>query len=97
MQDEKQKYIDEMKGQLERLQGRLNDIEAQAAKAGESMKEQYAEHVSALEAKMNEARGQLDELQSAGEDQWSSAKEKVQKAWDDVNNAFTDATASLSK
>jgi len=96
MDAEKQKYIDELQKQLERFEGRLNDIEAQANTAGEEMKKEYAAQAKVLEEKMRDARTALKELRESGEQSWSTTKEKVERTWDDLNNAFSDVAAALT-
>ena len=97
MEAQKQKYIDDMQAQLQRLQGRLNEIEAGIAKAGERVQDEYNQHARVLETKMNAARTKLEQLRESGADEWSNHKKQTEQAWDDLNNAFSVATTALSK
>lgn len=96
MDAEKQKYIDDLQKQLKRFEGRLNDIEAQANKAGEQMRQEYTDQAEVLEDKLNDARSLLNQLRESSDSAWSDTKDKVEQTWDDLNNAFADVAAALT-
>jgi len=73
----------------------LDKLKSRANKAKADVKTEIDREVSALRAKLNEARKKLEELKTAGGAASTEMKKGVENAWAELKRAFDGARAKF--
>ena len=83
-----QGHVGEMETQLKHWGARLDQIVAQAEKAGADVKVERRKCVDDLKAKYQAAQSKFSEFKAAGGEKWDIFKTGVETAWSDLEAAF---------
>ena len=81
-------YIEKMKQQLDDLNAKMGELEAKAEDAKADARAKYKEEMRKLDKQSKQAVAKLDELTSAGEDQWDSMVTEMEKVRDAFKHSF---------
>ena len=95
--EEEKTYLKKMAEYLEKLDAKVLELQAKAAKAGEEAKREIDKHVAELSAKQQVARQKLQELKEAGSGKWESLKGRAEKARDDLEETLGKIVAKFKK
>jgi TolA-binding protein len=87
----KEDYQQKLEAQLREWQAKLDQLQAKKDQAEADQKIAYKEQIDDLEAKKRALEQKLDELQDAGGDAWEEVKSGTEKAWNDLDAAFSRA------
>ena len=85
-------YVEKYKAKLDEWNAEIAKLEAKAEQAGADAKVQYQQEVDKLNARLKEARKNMEEIQAANEaafkdlksgaeKMWKSFEDSIQKAW----------------
>lgn len=85
-------YIEKAKARLDQWDAKIQEAEAKAKEATADSKLAYQEQVEDMRQKRDEAREKLKELQSASEGAWGDFRAGVEKAWNQLEESFENAT-----
>jgi histidinol dehydrogenase len=81
-------HVGKMEKQLKQWGAKLDELMAEAEKAGTEAKVDYRKRIDELKSKHQAAQLKLDELKAAGSEKWETLKTGVEKAWNDLDVAF---------
>lgn len=95
-QQEMDSFVNQMESQLQRFQGRIDDMRSQAEAMQGEAREAAERHIAVLTEKQQQAMHKLDELKSAGADAWDDIKRGLQTAMLRLNQAFQEASREFS-
>ncbi len=85
--NKKDEYVEKMKSQLEEWNVKLKDVE----KKVEQTTEKYADEIAYMRKKRDEAKKKISEIQGCSEEAWAEMKIGMDKAWDNLKDAFDKA------
>jgi hypothetical protein len=88
MKTEHAEYIAAMKHQLDLLNGRIDEVEAQAAAARENVRDRYQAELVKLRHQSSMAMNQFGHLKGAGEDSWDRSVAEMVKIRDAFTHSF---------
>jgi peptidoglycan hydrolase CwlO-like protein len=92
---EKELYLQKAKARLKELQAEVDKLKAKASVASGEIQRELTVKMESLDNKIEQGKGKLDELGTAGDEAWESLKNGLESAWDSVNNSFNDAAGKL--
>jgi chromosome segregation ATPase len=81
-------FIDKMKDRLDELDKEIEDLKQEADKFDAEAKKEYENRLHDLREKRRDAKRRIDDLQSAGEEQWQKVKDEAEHAWNALGNSF---------
>jgi hypothetical protein len=82
-------YIAKMKLQLDELNVQMSKLEAKATQAKLNAQEKYKEEMTKLRQQSKVAKGKLDEIMAAGEDNWETMVTEMEKIRDAFTHSFS--------
>lgn len=88
-------YITAMKHQLDLLNGRIDELEAQAASARENVRDRYQAELVKVRHQSSLAATQFDQLKQSGEDKWERTVDEMAKIRDAFTHSFQYFQAEL--
>lgn len=89
----KEEFVRKMHAKLDEWNAEIDALKAKADQAEAEARSEYHKQLEALRSKRDEARGKLNELESAGESAWQDLKAGVELAWESVSEAVRSATS----
>ena len=95
MTDKRKAYEEKLDAQLEEWNAQIALLKARADKAKAEAKIEYYKTIEALQHKQDEARANLHELKTAGDEAWEDLKTGAEKAWAEVKAAFHSAASKF--
>jgi TolA-binding protein len=81
-------FIAKMKDQLDQLDQEIEELKREADKFDAEAKKEYENRLHDLREKRRDAQRTIDDLQSAGEEQWQKVKDEAEHAWKALGNSF---------
>ena len=87
----KEEYIRKMHAKLDIWSAEIDSLAAKADQASAELKAGYHKQIEALNARREDARKKMAQLQSAGEGAWQDMKAGVELAWDAMGEAIDSA------
>jgi hypothetical protein len=88
-------YITAMKHQLDLLNGKIDELEAQAHAARDSARDRYQAELVKVRHQSSLAMTQFDQLKESGEDKWDRAVDEMVKIRDAFTHSFQYFQAEL--
>lgn len=88
---DKEQYKQLLEAKLEEWKADLDKYRAQAKGASAGAQLKMNEQVSTLEKKLEAGRAKLAKLSDNSGDAWESLKSDLDKTWNDLKSAFSDA------
>ena len=89
--------VGKMETQLKQWGAKLDHLVARAGVAGADAKIDYRKGLDDLKAKHKVVQAKLDELKTAGTDEWKTFKIGVESAWHELEVAFKKLTKLLAR
>ena len=74
---------------------KFGEFKDQAEKLPTDARNRHAEHVEAIERKVDAAKSKLKELEEIGEDTWEQLIEGIEHTWTTLQSTVEDAVASF--
>ena len=87
----KEEYIRKMQAQLEELNTEIDRLTTRAGEAKADVMDEYNEIITALKARLEGARVNIEELQQAGENAWDDLKNGIDTVWSSIQEAISSA------
>ena len=84
----KEAYQEKLEAQLKGWSGKITELQAKAGMAKADAKIELNKHLQTLRAKEEAAQQKLKELKDAGVEAWERAKPDLEKAIDNLKNAW---------
>lgn len=81
-------YVAKIKLDIDQLNAKMAEIEAQAKDARAEVKDKYAKQMDKLHANSKIAMAKLDEIQAASEDSWQKLVTEMEKLRDAFTHSF---------
>ncbi len=81
-------YVAKMKLQLDELNAKMTELEAQARVSRAEARDKYQAEMSKLALKSKEAGVKLDQMMAAGEDTWEAMVAEMEKVRDAFSSSF---------
>lgn len=81
-------YVAKIKLDIDQLNAKMAEIEAQAKEARAEVKDKYAKQMDKLHANSKIAMAKLDEIQAASEDSWQKLVTEMEKLRDAFTHSF---------
>ena len=91
--NERQAYIEKMKARLDEWNADIEKLEARAKRAEADAQIGVQKQLDQLKATRDDAAKRLRELQDASADAWEVMRQGAEAAWEDMANAFKEATS----
>lgn len=92
----KDEFVKKMHAKLDEWNADIDALSAKADqaahKAETEARAEYHKQIEALRSKRDQARGKLNEVESASESAWRDLKAGVELAWESVSEAVRSAT-----
>lgn len=85
---QKAEYITKMEQQLEKLNLKMSELEAETEAAKVEARDAYKEKVSKLRQQSKVAAAKLEALKTASEDSWGTMVTDMEKMHDSLTHAF---------
>ncbi len=85
----------EMEKKLQDWGAKLDEMKAKADQSGADTKAQLDGKIEALTVKRNAMQQRLADLKGSSDEAWHIMKTGLQAAWNDVSDAFEEASAQL--
>lgn len=95
LHDQKHEAIEHGKDLLKKADAKIADMEAKADSVADDAKGEYRESIARLKKLRAEAGKKLDGLENSSSAAWDSSKEGFAKAYQDLYNAYKDASAKF--
>lgn len=89
--NDKELYQQKKQAQLDEWQAELDKLKAKTSGASADKQLELNKDIEALEAKIEDGRTKLAEIEQASDDAWESIKDGVESAWDSLKSGFSDA------
>lgn len=80
-------FVESLKRNLDELNHEIDDIEAKAKSAGESVKAKYNEQLAEAKTARSDMETQIEKLREASEDTWEDLKADADKTWKALRNS----------
>ncbi len=93
----REQYVEKLKGQLDKWNADVAKWEAQAKSAREDMKKRYADELTALRARREEALYNLKLLEGASSTAWQELSRGADEAWERMRAAVAKARTNFEK
>jgi len=90
--DEKNAYMQKLEARLNQWGAEVDKLQAKSAEASADAKLEYQNQIEKLRGMQDDARQELDKLESAQGEAWKDLKSGIEKAWDNMGNAVKQAT-----
>lgn len=87
----KDEYVRKMHSKLDHWNAEIDKLATKASQSKAEMRAEYDKHIEELRTKRDEAKSNLERLQSAGEGAWEDMKVGVEMAWDAIGEAVDSA------
>ena len=81
-------YVAKIKLDIDQLNAKMAEIEAQAKEARAEVKDKYAKQMDKLHANSKIAMAKLEEIQAASEDSWQKLVTEMEKLRDAFTHSF---------
>lgn len=88
----KMEFQNKLDAQLNAMDGEITKLREKGRNLKDSDKAKWDEKMAVVDTKMEEARATLENLDRASEDTWKDAREKAQRACDDLERTFREAS-----
>lgn len=88
----KKEFQNKLDAQLNALDGEIIKLREKGRNLKDTAKANWDQKMAELDTKMDAARAKLEKLGHASEDAWKDIREGTQRAYDDLNKAFRDAS-----
>lgn len=82
--EKRSEFEADMSRAVDKLEAKLQDLRAEAAKAGDKVKAETREAIDDVEAKLPELRQNLAEAKAATKENWQDFKRKFESTFDDL-------------
>jgi hypothetical protein len=89
----KQSFADQVKAQADIWNAQVKEYQDRAEQAGEKARGEYKKAVEQMEAKAEEARRLLKQVQGANETAWKDMNTATQKAFAELQKGWGDAVS----
>ncbi len=90
-------FLNSLSSQITDWQKELNDLSGRAEQAGTKAKTEVQSQIKDLNAKLDDARSKLKQIQAVGPDAWEDVREGFEKSWTEIHGAFKSALARFKK
>lgn len=94
---EKKLYEQKLRARLDEWRADLDKLKAQAKGASANAQIDMRKQIDSLEAQVERARGQLNELGRASDEAWTSLRAGLEASWDSLKRGFKDAAEKFKK
>ncbi len=93
----REEYIDMMSKQLKEWSAKIDELESQIDTVGAEMKSAYTERLLDIKEKRDAMSRKLQEVRGASGDAWKTLTTSMDKAWDDLKDAFKSSVDKFKK
>jgi hypothetical protein len=93
MADERKTYEEKLDARVKDWNTQIELLKAKAAKAKEMT--EYCKNIETLQCRQNDAKENLREPKTAGDESWDELRRGAEKAWTRVKIAYHDASSSF--
>ena len=90
-------FLNTLSTQISEWQKELNDLSGKAEQAGARAKTEVQGQIKELNAKLEDARAKVKQIQAVGPDAWEDVREGFEKSWTDVRSAFKTALSRFKR
>ena len=95
MRDKRKAYEEKFDAQLKEWSAEIALLNARADKAKAETKIEYYKMIETLQGKQDSARLKLQQLRTAGDDEWENLKRGAENVWTEVKSAFERAAVKF--
>ena len=95
MLDKRKAYEEKFDAQLKEWSAEIALLNARADKAKAETKIEYYKMIETLQGKQDSARLTLQQLRTAGDDEWEDLKTGAENVWTEVKSAFERAAVKF--
>ena len=95
MRDKRKAYEEKFDAQLKEWSAEIALLNARADKAKAETKIEYYKMIETLQGKQDSARLTLQQLRTAGDDEWEDLKTGAENVWTEVKSAFERAAVKF--
>jgi predicted ribosome quality control (RQC) complex YloA/Tae2 family protein len=88
----KEEYQQQLDARLKKLDAQIAALHEKGRDLKDEAKANWERKLPELQAKQDSAHAKLAEVQKSSAEAWKDMKQGAQAAWDDLNNAFRDAS-----
>lgn len=88
-------FVEKLEAQMREWSTRFEDLKARVRKMKSARRAEYAKHIAALQARLDEGREKMRELRGTGEHAWEELREAVEKAWHEMSVALDRVVSRL--
>lgn len=89
--NDKEIYQKKLQAQLDGWKAEVDKLKAKASDASADAQMDINEQIKTLEAKIEEGKAKIAEVEESSEGAWESLKEGFDSAWESISSAFNDA------
>jgi hypothetical protein len=86
--DDKKEFLRKAKERLAELDKKIEELEAEAKKAGSNVKAEAKKGLKDLKEKRAALKKEIRKLEAKGKSNWEKAKQKIQDAGDELEEAY---------
>ncbi|HUX21560.1 MAG TPA: hypothetical protein VMW69_09995 [Spirochaetia bacterium] len=95
MSEKRDAYVEKLKAKIDGWNGKIDELEARARKAGADTKAEFRNRIGSAKEKRDEIIGKIDAVQQAGEGAWKELKGGVKRSWRELDKAVRSAAANF--
>jgi len=86
--EQKQAFVAEMRGELDRLNGSIEKLQQQGSELAGEARQQWEKQLATLREKRDAVRSKLPAIEQAGDDAWQELRDGVRGAWREMEEAY---------
>ncbi len=97
MTTNKEAYQEKMRAQLKEWEAEMDRLKAKMENARADAQIEYSRQMDQVKAKYDQAYEKFKEFQQSSDDAWQDMKSGVERAWKEMSEAMSSASAKLQK
>jgi chromosome segregation ATPase len=90
-------YTEKMQGMLQDADAQVKKLQAQLDQVKAEARVQHQQNVDELRSKVTAAQAKLQQLRTTDQSQWDKTKAEVEHSWNDVKQSVQSAASQLQQ
>jgi len=88
-------YVEKLSAQMVEWDNQIDLLKDKAESASPEAKSDYANAITTLQLKRDEAAAKLQGISTASDDEWEELKAGTEKVWDEIRTILHDAIVKI--